>query len=74
MLVSAVAHAQDDWKRDYLQSQFSGYTGLSFYCEIARDIDKTAENLCSWATQRVRFRRSGSIVATGKGRGAWTIT
>lgn len=62
MLVSAVAHAQNDRIRDYLKSQFSGWTGLSFYCEIPRGSHKTAENLCSWATQRVRIlaRQSGT--------------
>ncbi|WID96981.1 hypothetical protein QO058_01470 [Bosea vestrisii] len=54
--------AQEDHKRSWLKQQFGGWTGLAFHCEIAGNSDRTAENLCSWATQRVRIlaRQSGA--------------
>lgn len=62
ILVFTGAHAQVASKREWLSSQFSGWSGLSFYCELAGSSDKTADNLCAWATQRVRMlaRQSGS--------------
>lgn len=61
VLISAVAPAQGVIREEWLKAQFGGWTGLSFYCEIAGNSTETSANICSWATQRVRIlaRQSG---------------
>lgn len=62
MLVTVSAQAQDAFKRDWLKSQFSGWDGIAFYCELSSGSGPTAQKLCDWASQRVRIlaRQSGA--------------
>jgi len=62
MLATAGAQAQDAFKRDWLKSQFSGWGGIAFYCEISANGGTTPQKLCDWASQRVRIlaRQSGA--------------
>lgn len=62
LFAAADANAQTDYKREWLKSQFGGWSGLAFYCDIATNSAALAESLCIWATQRVRIlaRQSGA--------------
>lgn len=65
VLVAAdAAQAQNDDRSDWLQSQFSGWSGIAFHCEISPANSSTAKSLCGWAEQRVRLlgRQSGAQV------------
>lgn len=62
MVATAHAQTKDDFRRDWLKSQFSGWGGIVFYCDISENAGPTVKKLCDWASQRVRIlaRQSGA--------------